>query len=181
MVSRILTITSLIFVLFAAVLPASAEDERELVNLPPDVKAAFLAEMRGSVSNIESILAAIAEGDFKNAANIADIKMGFGHSRMESMAKQGMGTDEILANKKKMRKMGYENGEGRGMGQGMGRYMPENFRALGQYYHQVSEDLASIAREVGPNPTTKDFQTVIGALEDVTGACASCHQAFRVQ
>ena len=179
MIVRILTLASFMLIFFATVPPASAADSRELVNLPPKVKDAFLTEMRGNVIKLENILAAIAEGNFKEAADIADIKMGFGHSQLEGMAKQGMSTEEILARKQKMQRMGH--GKGMGQGQGMGRYMPESFRALGQNFHQASENLASKARSVGANPTVKDFRSVIGAVEEVTSACVSCHQAFRVR
>lgn len=179
---RKLTLVSFIAALAAYAPPAIADDSRELVKLPAEVKEKFLTEMRGNLMKIEDIMAAIADGNFKEAANIADLKMGFGHGQMEQMVEAGKSTEEMLARKKEMRSMrqGGGHGPGHGQGQGMGRYMPKDFRSLGQNLHQALENLAAKARMVGQNPSAKEYQSVAGALENVTNACTSCHQAFRV-
>ncbi len=159
---------------------AMAEDGRELVALPGPVKERFLTEMRSNLVKLEDMLAALGEGDFTEVANIADLKMGFGHGQMEQMEKAGKNTQQMLARKKEMRALGHGSGHGKNQGQGMGRYMPEAFRLMGQNMHQTSEDLALEARRVGQTPTVKDYQTVIRALEDVSSACTSCHEVYRV-
>ena len=171
------------FVALVAYTPSAiAGDARELVKLPGQVKEKFLTEMRGNLMKLEDIMAAIADGKFNEVANIANLKMGFGHGQMEQMAKANKSTEEMLARKKEMRRMGQRGGHGQGQGQGMGmgRFMPENFRSMGQNLHQASEDLAAKARAVGQNPSVKDYQAVVRALENVSNACTSCHQAFRV-
>jgi cytochrome c556 len=179
---RNLTQIGLIAALVAYAPSAIADDSRELVKLPAEVKEKFLTEMRGNLMKLEDIMAAIADGNFKEAANIADLKMGFGHGQMEQMVEAGKSKEEMLARKKEMRSMrqGGGHGHGKGQGQGMGRYMPKDFRSMGQNLHQALEDLAAKARAVGQNPTVTEYQSVVGALENVTNACTSCHQAFRV-
>jgi cytochrome c556 len=168
-------ITSLFILAPAAI----ADDTREKIELPSLVQEKFLIEMRGNLMKLEDIMGALAKGDFKEVANIADLKMGFGHGQMEQMEKMGKSTEEMLSRKNQMRKIGMPHGGGQG--RGMGRYMPENFRAMGQNLHQASEDLAEKARSVGTSPSVKDYQAVISSLEDVSNACTSCHQAFRVR
>ena len=145
----------------AVVSPARAEEDlREAVTLPPEVKDAFLAEMRGHMGNLDDILLAIAEGDFKAAADIADITMDFGHRMWEGQR---------------------HGGQGSGQGRGFGRFMPEAFRAMGQGFHEAAAQFAVKARAVGPNPSAADYQRVLGHLQQITAACRGCHDAFRIE
>ena len=178
--------------LSAGTVPLSAaEDLREPVALPPEIKDAFLAEMRGHMGNLDDILAALAEGDFKSAADIADITMDFGHRIWEGLAAQGMSAEEILAVKKSMRGLGMGTGQhqgrgqgqgqGTGQGRGFGRFMPEGFRAMGQDFHEAAASFAVALRAMGPEPSAADYRTAIGLLGEVTAACRGCHDAYRVE
>jgi hypothetical protein len=165
--------------------PVQAEDLRQAVTLPENIKANFLAEMRGHMGNLDDILTALSENDFKEAADIADIKMDFGHMMWQGMSEQGMSPEQIMAMKKKMKGMGRMHGQGAGQGQGagagMGRFMPEDFRAMGQGFHQAASEFAIKARAAGSKPSAQDFGIVLGALEEVTAVCRGCHDAFRIQ
>ncbi len=170
------------FVMLAAISPpASAADDREAVNLPPEIQDAFLTEMRGHMGNLDDILTAIAEGNFKEAADIAELKMDFGHSIWEGMAAEGMSADEIRAQKQKMQQGGGQHQPGAGGGRGMGRFMPQGFRDMGQNFHKAAGEFAAKARAVGAQPSAADYRSVIGALEAVTANCQSCHETFRVK
>ena len=153
---------------------------RQAVTLPPEIKDSFLSEMRGHMGNLDDILLALAEGDFKSAADIADITMDFGHRVWESMAAQGMSSEEILAMKKTMRGT-RRDGQGSGQGRGFGRFMPEEFRTMGQGFHEAAAEFAVKVRAIGPNPSVADYQIALEHLEQITAACRGCHDAFRIE
>ncbi len=173
---------------------ATAQDDmREPISLPPELKSQFMAEMRAHMGNLDDIMLTLAEGDFKGAARIAEIHMDFGHSLWEAMAAEGKSDEEIAAAKKRFRTAG--GGQGRGMahspgqgggaggggGMGLGRFMPEDFRAMGAVFHDASANFAETARAIGPDPSPQDYQAVISSLQEITTACRACHEAYRLE
>jgi hypothetical protein len=189
----------------APFVPAHAqEDLRQPVSLPPEVRDAFLDEMRGHMGNLDDILAALAAGDFQSAADIADITMDFGHRMWESLAAQGLSAEEILAMKKAMRGMGRGMGMGAGQGgmgqggagagqggagqggmgqggRGFGRFMPDDFRAMGMAFHEAASEFAVALRGVGPEPDAADYRMALENLQAVTANCRACHASFRLE
>jgi len=116
--------------LVAAALPGpgarAQDDTRELVELAPDIRDQFLAEMRLDLTNLNDVIAAIAAGEYEEAARLAERRMGFAHRRIEMMEQSGASDAEIAAAIKQIRAMAEENGTdmpGFGMGGGMGRGM----------------------------------------------------------
>ncbi len=179
------------FVLLAAQGRVSAdEDPRTPVSLPPDVMARFLAEMRSHMVHLDDLVTALAEEDFAQAARIADIHMTFGHHRWAAMAEAGASDAEIAAAKARFKERreaqggqqgGGMHGGGMGMGPGFGRHMPEDFRAMGAMFHEAAESFAATARSVATPAAPADYRAVLAALQQVTTACRSCHDAFRVE
>ena len=179
-------IAAMAFVLLAAQGRVSAdEDPRTPVSLPPDVMARFLAEMRSHMVHLDDLVTALAEEDFAQAARIADIHMTFGHHRWAAMAEAGASDAEIAAAKARFKQrrasQGGGHGGGMGMGPGFGRHMPEDFRAMGAMFHEAAEAFAETARSVAAPVTPADYRAVLAALQEVTVACRSCHDAFRVE
>lgn len=172
--------------------PAAAqEDPRTAVTLPADVSAAFLAEMRNHLANLDDIVAALAEGDFKAASQIASIHMSMGHHRWKAMTDAGASDAEIAAAKARFKDMqtqmmgrGAGRGMGRGMGMGMGpgfgRFVSDDFRAMGINFHDAADAFAEATAAVGDPATPADYATALEALQAVTTACRGCHDAFRV-
>lgn len=173
-------------------LPAQAQDPRTPIELPADVKEAFLAQMRTHLANLDEVVAALAQGDFEQAARVAEINMAFGHRRWEEMAKAGASDEDIAAAKENFSPpraggMGQGRGMGGGMGGGMmglgpgfGRYMPDDFRAMGQGFHDATQEFAAAARAVSDPPTPEDYQNVLDQLWNVTLNCRGCHDSFRI-
>ncbi len=180
-------------ILLAAVLSmagfqAGAEDDqRTAVTLPGDVAADFLAEMRTHLANLDDMVAALAADDFKAAARVAEMHMTFGHRRWKRMAESGASDQEIAAAKqrfKQMRESGSARpgrGMGMGMGRGFGRFMPDDFRAMGAAFHEAAESFATAAKAASSPPSPKDYKAVLDALGTVTAACRGCHDAFRIE
>lgn len=189
---RVLGAALLASCLIAAQNRASAEEDvRTAISLPADVRVAFLAEMRTHMVNLDNVVAALAEDDFKQAAWIADIHMTFGHRRWEKMVEDGATEEEIAAAKARFKDMrgsqsgqgggGMGMGMGMGMGPGIGRFMPEDFRTMGAMFHEAAEAFAETTRSVSTPATPADYRAVLEALQEVTAACRACHDAFRVE
>ena len=60
------------------VTPAAAEDPRAPVKLPPDVRAAFMEEMRHHMDSLDDVIAALAAADFAAAAKGARTELAIG-------------------------------------------------------------------------------------------------------
>lgn len=59
-------------------MPAAAEDPRVPIKLPPDVRAAFMEEMRHHMDSLDDIIAALAAADFGAAAKAARTELAIG-------------------------------------------------------------------------------------------------------
>ncbi|NVK18000.1 MAG: hypothetical protein HWE30_04830 [Methylocystaceae bacterium] len=151
-------------------------DDRQVVNVPSEIKAMFLEEMRGHLDNLNEITLALSAGDFEAAAFVAKNKMGFGHSMREILVNQGMHEAEIDAFMKRMREK-----HGPGQGRGMGRFMPEELTMMGQEFHMAAENFAEVASSVQSPPTPEDYKNVFTALSETIDVCSACHSTFRVE
>ena len=60
------------------VMPAAAEDPRAPIKLPPDVRAAFMEEMRHHMDSLDDMIAALAAADFAAAAKAARTELAIG-------------------------------------------------------------------------------------------------------
>lgn len=182
---------------------SAAEDPRTAITLPADTAADFLAEMRVHMANLDDIVAALAENDFKQAARIAELRMTMGHHRWAAMEERGATDAEIAAARENFKKryathraqmrsgqgmeqgtgqgMGRGAGMGAGMGPGIGRFMPEDFWAMGNSFHEAAEVFAETAKSVSAPAKPYDYTEVLEQLQEVTAACRACHDAFRVE
>lgn len=65
-------------------------------------------------------------------------------------------------------------GKHRASGMGPGRFMPPEMRDLGWNMHDAADAFAAEARK-------GDARGAFGALQQVTGACVSCHAVYRTR
>lgn len=176
----------------ATIATASAfADDRQVIKVPSEIKAMFLEEMRSHLDNLNEITLAIASGDFKGAAYVAETKMTFGHGMRTLMLDQGLTPEQIDAIMESMRQqnggtMGRGKGMGKGMGgggqgMGMGRYMPDEVRQLGQTFHEAAANFAKVAKSVSSPATAEDYQNVFNALSETIDVCSACHSSYRVE
>ncbi len=164
------------------------EDDRQLIQVSPDIKDRFLAEMRKDLTHLDDILSAITEGNMEEVAQIAERKMGLAHKRIEKMENMGASDSEIGLFITRIRKMA-ESEEGnltkklhtKGQGGGVGQFMPEELRAMGQEMHKSAYALADIARSVKKPPAAIDYEKLFSALNTITTHCRGCHDTFRVR
>jgi len=173
----------------------SLRDPRMVVTLPGPVAQAFLAEMRGHMRTLDDIMMALADGDYAEAADVADVRLDFGSRVWAMLAEQGMSDSDLAALKERMRAQGFGPGTGGGMGgggmgpgmggggrgMGFGRYMPPAVRSMGQAFHAAGGRFAEAARAMPETPSAADLQTLLEALRDVTATCRACHDAVRIE
>lgn len=167
---------------------AQVEDTRMVVEVPGEIAREIRAEMRQHMDTLDDVMAALAAGDFEEAAAIAELRMDFGHRVWERMAAEGASEAEILALRERLRELGIGPGQGRGQGGGMGmggggpgRFLPDDFRAMGQVFHEAAQEFAATARAVDDPPTAEQYADVLSALQFVTSTCRSCHATWRFE
>lgn len=179
-------------------LAQDTDDPRLAVPLAPEIAKALRAEMRDHMSTLDDIIYELAVGNVQAAADIADLRLDFGHHMWQALEEQGLDPDQILAMKKAMQDAGRALGQGRGQGMGqgqgagqgqgggqgrgmgLGRYMPDDFRAMGQSFHAAGGRFVDAARSVDTPASPEDMGRVLAALQEVTGVCRACHDTFRV-
>lgn len=159
-----LTIGVLVLAVLLASAPSASSDElptRRPVELPPDAKAIFMAQMLGHVVSLDAIVTAIAEGDFDAAAGVARQEMGVPREGGDDAAQSA---DDVL-----------------GPGLGLGEYLPDDFKAIGVRFHEAANRFAEVAAGMPAEPSTADHRALIGALAGITHQCRDCHDQFTVQ
>jgi len=159
-------------------LSASGADDRQVIMVPDAVKSVFLTEMRTHLDSLNEISYALSAGDFVGAGDIAERKMGFGHSVREVMTQQGHSPEEI---EQMLTRLRASNSEIDHPGRGMGRFMPDEVRQLGRSYHDAAENFAKIAKNVTNPATTDDYQRVFSAFSEIIDVCSACHSSYRVE
>ena len=143
--------------------PVINDDNRQLVDYPPEVRAHALANMRGHLKALADIMDAVANAHYAEAADIADNRLG-----MNSSAAAG-------CQPKDMRMMPQTSH----LDHQMQQLMPEKMRALGQNMHRAANEFAVKARDAD-----KDIQNVTAAnvaLAKIARQCVACHESFRMQ
>lgn len=92
---RTVALPVLIFATLTAT-PASADDPRQLVEMPPRMQEHMLGNMRDHLVALDEILAHVGEGRFDAAAEVAERRLGMssleshGASHMSQVMPQGM-------------------------------------------------------------------------------------------
>ncbi len=71
------------------------DDGRTLVELHPQVRSNFLGMMRGFTESLDQIINALAEGDFKEAARIAEDDLGPAHELVMALRKANVPPEKI--------------------------------------------------------------------------------------
>ncbi|MFA7291128.1 MAG: hypothetical protein WC023_02665 [Rhodocyclaceae bacterium] len=139
-------------------------DGRQLVNFPPPMRDHTLANMRDHLQALSEIIGALSVGNYVQAANIANARLG-----MESPSADGCASDNSAA--PKMSKPA-------SIEQLMNERMPEGMRRIGLEMHKSA---SAFAVEANKAANSGNAQPALAALSRVTQQCASCHAAYKVQ
>ena len=158
-----------------------AADERKILVVPDDARKEFRREMSRHMGSFDEILSAVAEGDFKGAARIAENHMKFGHNIWIEMARRGKSQQEIVRLQKRYK--GKSLAEQQKMEKDLGfngkTHKPGLFNSSVQLFYSATGNFAHIAKNVGDEPTPDDYEKVIAALREITSICSGCHSDFR--
>lgn len=146
-------------------LAAQGSDPRQPVSLPAEMREHTLASMRDHLQALSEIIAALSSAQYARAARIASTRLG-----MDSPS--AAGCREGNAAQAPMRSTPAS------MDQEMAQFMPAEMNAIGLEMHQSASAFAAIAAKVG---RTGNARPALAALARVTGQCASCHSAYRLQ
>ena len=86
---------------------AAAEDPRTSIEMPADVRGAFLEHMRHHMDSLDDVMAQLAAADFKGAAKVAREQLvpgsgaGFGRYLPLEFREMGLGMHRAAANSPK--------------------------------------------------------------------------------
>ena len=131
---------------------AADADGRQLVEMPVEARAEMRAEMLDFQTALHSIIAALGEKKFAEAADTAEKMIGVSamgrHRNAPPNARPGM-------------------------------FMPNDMHAIARGMHIAGSDFAKVAKATreGKGDPTK----ALVALQAVTGACVACHRSYRTQ
>ena len=106
----------ILFFLAPAVWADTANDNRTLVEMPPEAQGLLRLDMMDHMAAVNELIGYLGNGDLDAVARVAEKRMG-----MSSMGKH------------------------RGTGMGPGRYMPPEMRQIGFSMHQAASGLAKTA------------------------------------
>jgi hypothetical protein len=131
---------------------AADADGRQFVEMSPEARAETRAEMLDFQTALHSIVAALGERKFKDAADTAEKMIG-----VSAMGRHRMSPPNARP----------------------GMFMPNDMHAIARGMHMAATDFAKVAKAAkdGKGDPTK----ALVALQAVTGACVACHRSYRTQ
>jgi hypothetical protein len=148
---KLLFALALIAVVPAPTFAADA-DGRQFVEMSPEARAEMRAEMLDFQTALHSIIAALGERKFNDAADTAEKMVG-----VSAMGRHRMSPPNARP----------------------GMFMPNDMHAIARGMHLAGSDFAKVAKasKDGKGDPTK----ALAALQAVTGACVACHRSYRTQ
>ncbi|NQV56530.1 MAG: hypothetical protein HQ503_11780 [Rhodospirillales bacterium] len=151
--------------------------------LPEKARMEFVIEMQSHLVGFDEILSAIAEGDFKEAARIAENHLNFGRNIWVEMAARGLSREKISGMRKRYRAMNpAEKQKLRNeMGVRGNERLPSSFNSSIQLFYGATGDFAELAKNVGDEPTPDDYEKLFAALQQITSVCRGCHTAYQLR
>jgi hypothetical protein len=131
---------------------AADADGRQFVEMSPEARAETRAEMLDFQTALHSIVAALGERKFKDAADTAEKMIG-----VSAMGRHRMSPPNARP----------------------GMFMPNDMHAIARGMHMAATDFAKVAKATkdGKGDPTR----ALVALQAVTGACVACHRSYRTQ
>ena len=147
-----------------ALIAEESVDNRHMIEMPPQTKQVFLSKMRGHMEALDQIIAALAEDDLNEAAEIAENTMGVvgtGHGKKWE-CDDSDGDHAHKHNQSEHKKKGF------------GKLMPPEMKAMGMNLHSAADNFANVARQGDRGEAYK-------ALRQISSSCVTCHQSFGVK
>jgi Cytochrome C' len=131
---------------------AADADGRQFVEMSPEARAEMRAEMLDFQTALHSIIAALGERKFKDAADTAEKLIG-----VSAMGRHRMSPPNARP----------------------GMFMPNDMHAIARGMHMAGSEFAKVAK--ASKDGKGDPSKALAALQAVTGACVACHRSYRTQ
>uniref|UniRef100_E6QRP3 Cytochrome c n=1 Tax=mine drainage metagenome TaxID=410659 RepID=E6QRP3_9ZZZZ len=146
-------------------------DTRQVVKVPAAVRVHFLAGMRHHLTEMADIQAALANGEFEHAAQIAQQHLGLSAPgsaacRMPSMAGSPSAVQHFASIS------GAQSASA-----DIAPYMPKAMHDAGVSMHHAADQFVTVSRA---SAATSNYPATLRALSKVTEGCVACHAQFRV-
>ena len=142
-----------VFVSIICVTPAISEepkDTRTLIELPTDIEAKMLVNMRDHIRALDDIIHSVEVGDYEKAEGIAESRLGW-----SSLVRQG---DQEVAD-----------------------HWPEPMQAMANKMYDAGSNFVIVAQNASVEDSKESYKKVISALGQMTSACRSCHEVYRLR
>ena len=148
----------------ASLMAQETASDRQMIDMPPETKQMFLSKMRGHMEALDQIIAALADNDLDDAAEIAETTMGV----------VGTGTGKKWECDDSDGKDTHKHDQSKHEKKGFGRLMPAEMKAMGMNLHTAADEFADVARQGDRGEAYK-------ALRQISASCVACHQSFGVK
>jgi hypothetical protein len=131
--------------------PAVADDGRTIVEMPPKMVSQFQFSMRDYLQTISDIQGNMAKGQFEQAGDLAEQKLGMSaHRRAESVRPQ----PDLV------------------------KYLPPAMRGAGESMHSAASGFAVAAKKAAKTGQTAEAWETMSTL---VANCNACHNAYRLR
>ena len=135
--------------------------------MPAPMEEIFLKNMRGHMESLDLIIAALAEGDLNDAAEIAEAGMGLGGGESRQCDDKDDGSHDHSAHKHEHKPTAHK-------AKAFGQFMPKEMKMMGMQLHISADKFAAVAREGNVGDAYR-------SLRNISASCVACHRSFQVK
>ncbi|MCF8479755.1 MAG: hypothetical protein K9H25_04940 [Rhodospirillum sp.] len=179
--ARLLSFAAFLALPLTAVMLLGGGDRREEIRLPDDTHAAFRAEMKSHMISLRDLTRAMATGDYREAARVAEDRVEFGHFMWTAMEEDGLSEARIARLRTEVEErsdrevLGSEDTGSRGT-----LAVPMEFRTLGRNLKTAALRFTLLAQKVDSPADPRTSTALNHAYQDLVAACQACHELYRI-
>jgi hypothetical protein len=177
---RILAFLAFLTLPLGLVVALGERDSRSVIGLPGEAQGPFRAEMKTHMVSLKDLTRAMAEGDYREAARVAEARVDFGHAMWTAMANAGVPEPRVsrlraaLEERSDRGLLGPEGGAAGGT-----LALPMDFRVMGRNLKEAAHRFSLVARTVDSPANAQGSAAVNRAYQDMVAACQACHDSYR--
>lgn len=158
-------------------MPAPA-DSRQAVQFPQAMQTSFLGNMRDHMQTINSVVQALAAGDYAAASRVAAERLGLDSPSAAGCKPKDTASASTGAAVSTKAPMPSSTPAAASMDEMMALYMPEPMKAMGLSMHTAASKFATVTAGAA---ATRDSTAAMKALSEVTQNCVACHSTYRLR
>ncbi|WP_413206928.1 hypothetical protein [Rhodospirillum sp. A1_3_36] len=178
---RLLPLAAFLALPLAAVFLLGGGDSREEIPLPQESHDAFLAEMKSNMANLRELTRAIATGDYREAARVAESREEGGYHMWTATEDLGLAEARLARLPSQVEGVGAPELSGAQPGtQGPLGVIPAEFRALSLDLKKAAHRFTLLAETVTSPADPRVSAALNQAYQDLVSACQACHEQYRI-